>query len=141
VLGLTFTATDHACSFERGLSAVKQAHVSQSHAVSEYSLFFVHAQLFFSRSPQSSCSCVQELFCSITGLYPELLVSSTTYIQVLALSDLSYINKKAVYLAFCCGFLLCSGEFSIFLRKVGKDFCFLRLKLYVLLKCDYTQAR
>ena len=100
---MTFTATDHACSFEQGflhtLSAVKQADVSQSHTISECSLFFVHAQLLFLHSPQSSCSCVQELFCSITRLYPELMVSGTTYIQLLALSDLGYMNKTAVYCA------------------------------------------
>lgn len=99
-LGLTFTATDHACSFEGGfsfriLSAVQQADISPSQAISECSLFFIPAQLLFSHSPQSSCSCVQELFCSITRLYPKLIVSSTTYIQLLALSDLCYMNKKA----------------------------------------------
>lgn len=47
--------------------------MSQSNAIFLGCLFFVHAQLFIARSPQSPCSCVQELFHSIIMLYPELV--------------------------------------------------------------------
>lgn len=62
------------------LSTVKQADVSQSNAIFLGCLFFVHAQLFIARSPQSPCSCVQELFHSIIMLYPELVTFSVQII-------------------------------------------------------------
>lgn len=143
-LGLTFTDIDDACSFEQGFLlaflVLSSKLMCLSHAVSECSLFFVQAQLFFSHSPQSSCSCAQELFCSITRLYPELMASSSSYVQ--HCQTYAYEQEGCVLcLAFHCGFLLCSGEFLIFLRKVGNDFCFLRPKLYILLKCDYAQLQ
>lgn len=79
------------------LTAVRQIGVSQSHAIFECCLFSVHAQLFFPHRPQSSCSCVQEPFCSIARLYAELMVFSTNYIQLLPLSDFCYMNTKATY--------------------------------------------
>lgn len=54
--------------------------MSQSNAIFLGCLFFVHAQLFIARSPQSPCSCVQELFHSIIMLYPELVTFSVQII-------------------------------------------------------------
>lgn len=84
-------------SLAHHLSTVRQIDTSQSHAIFEYCLFSVHAQLFFPHRPQSSCICVQEPFWSIAGLYVELMVFSTNYIQLLPLPDFCYMNTKAAY--------------------------------------------
>lgn len=94
-------------------NASNQADRFLSHIFSKCGVFFVHARLLLSHNHQSSC--VQECFHSITRLYPELMISSTTYIQLPALSDVR--TRQSSTRPFCCGFLLCWDEFLILLRR------------------------
>lgn len=85
---MTFTATDHACSFLFFVFLVLPVKLLDLNLAffSECDEVFVHAQLLFSHNHQSSC--VQECFHSITRLYLELMISSTSYIQLPELSDI-----------------------------------------------------
>lgn len=139
-LRLTFTATDHACSFLFFVFLVLPIKLIDLSLTffSEYGLFFVQAQQLFSHNHRSSC--VQECFHSITRLYPELMTSSTTYIQLPALSDVRKRQSSTrpdflFWLPFMLGWILDT------FKKVGNYFYFLRPKIDLLFKYDNAQAR
>lgn len=98
LLGLTFTATDRACSFEQGFLFVFLV-LSSKLMYFNLTLFLnVVCSLFMPSYYFLTVLKVPGLV-SITRLYPEIVFSSTAYIQLLVLSDLGYMNKMAVYYA------------------------------------------